>query len=138
MSAGRCVASITFAIVKVLPEPVTPSSTCVRSWRFTPSTSSLIACGWSPFGSNGDRSEEHTSELQSPVHLVCRLLLGKKTAQLTVATPRLWLNAIFHTEMLDVDGVNAGMADFCRAFRDLTGVVPWLCVMTPECHRGRD
>src|SRR5690348_17558237 len=25
----------------------------------------------------GDRSEEHTSELQSPVHLVCRLLLEK-------------------------------------------------------------
>src|SRR5438876_2111810 len=25
------------------------------------------------------RSEEHTSELQSPVHLVCRLLLEKKT-----------------------------------------------------------
>src|SRR6266487_6771990 len=24
-----------------------------------------------------DRSEEHTSELQSPVHLVCRLLLEK-------------------------------------------------------------
>src|SRR6266581_1276358 len=24
------------------------------------------------------RSEEHTSELQSPVHLVCRLLLAKK------------------------------------------------------------
>src|SRR5258708_27743921 len=24
------------------------------------------------------RSEEHTSELQSPDHLVCRLLLGKK------------------------------------------------------------
>src|SRR5947208_7392839 len=29
------------------------------------------------FGS-GDRSEEHTSELQSPDHLVCRLLLEKK------------------------------------------------------------
>src|SRR5438876_11500095 len=27
---------------------------------------------------NGLRSEEHTSELQSPVHLVCRLLLEKK------------------------------------------------------------
>src|SRR5438876_6526627 len=27
---------------------------------------------------NGERSEEHTSELQSPVHLVCRLLLEKK------------------------------------------------------------
>src|SRR6266487_5887310 len=26
----------------------------------------------------GSRSEEHTSELQSPVHLVCRLLLEKK------------------------------------------------------------
>src|SRR4051794_41663914 len=30
-------------------------------------------------GKTGDnRSEEHTSELQSPVHLVCRLLLEKK------------------------------------------------------------
>src|SRR5258708_9169965 len=27
----------------------------------------------------GERSEEHTSELQSPDHLVCRLLLEKKT-----------------------------------------------------------
>src|SRR5690348_12589381 len=29
-------------------------------------------------GETNDRSEEHTSELQSPVHLVCRLLLEKK------------------------------------------------------------
>ena len=36
MSAGRCVASITFAMVKVLPEPVTPSSTWVRSLCLTP------------------------------------------------------------------------------------------------------
>src|SRR5258708_25017078 len=28
-----------------------------------------------------DRSEEHTSELQSPDHLVCRLLLENKDAQ---------------------------------------------------------
>src|SRR5438876_7785980 len=28
------------------------------------------------------RSEEHTSELQSPVHLVCRLLLEKKKTYL--------------------------------------------------------
>src|SRR2546426_4438962 len=27
---------------------------------------------------SGDRSEEHTSELQSPCNLVCRLLLEKK------------------------------------------------------------
>src|SRR4051794_27177519 len=31
-----------------------------------------------PVGSSSRRSEEHTSELQSPVHLVCRLLLEKK------------------------------------------------------------
>src|ERR1035441_10912879 len=30
-------------------------------------------------GGRGDRSEEHTSELQSLRHLVCRLLLEKKT-----------------------------------------------------------
>src|SRR5690348_17984383 len=29
-----------------------------------------------------ERSEEHTSELQSPVHLVCRLLLENKKAAL--------------------------------------------------------
>src|SRR5690348_17457316 len=29
------------------------------------------------------RSEEHTSELQSPVHLVCRLLLEKKKIHVT-------------------------------------------------------
>src|SRR5690348_17867874 len=29
------------------------------------------------------RSEEHTSELQSPVHLVCRLLLEKKKHELS-------------------------------------------------------
>src|SRR5258708_25620734 len=31
---------------------------------------------------HGDRSEEHTSELQSPDHLVCRLLLEKKKTKL--------------------------------------------------------
>src|SRR5438876_8851415 len=30
-----------------------------------------------------NRSEEHTSELQSPVHLVCRLLLEKKKSHKT-------------------------------------------------------
>src|SRR5690348_17650252 len=32
------------------------------------------------------RSEEHTSELQSPVHLVCRLLLEKKNTLITKDT----------------------------------------------------
>src|SRR5690348_17733669 len=30
-----------------------------------------------------NRSEEHTSELQSPVHLVCRLLIEKKNTKNT-------------------------------------------------------
>src|SRR6202040_4439296 len=34
------------------------------------------------------RSEEHTSELQSPVHLVCRLLLDKKKLALRYAQER--------------------------------------------------
>src|SRR5258708_29880360 len=33
------------------------------------------------------RSEEHTSELQSPDHLVCRLLLEKKNKTETFAIP---------------------------------------------------
>src|SRR2546422_7685053 len=36
----------------------------------------------------GGRSEEHTSELQSRLHLVCRLLLEKKKKTDTWTTPR--------------------------------------------------
>src|SRR5258708_23901611 len=36
------------------------------------------------------RSEEHTSELQSPDHLVCRLLLEKKKKD-TIARSESWL-----------------------------------------------
>src|SRR6266487_6783435 len=39
-----------------------------------------------PHSLNHARSEEHTSELQSPVHLVCRLLLEKKKKQNTATT----------------------------------------------------
>src|SRR5438876_9461662 len=39
-----------------------------------------------PGGSVG-RSEEHTSELQSPVHLVCRLLLEKKKLRRNLYDP---------------------------------------------------
>src|SRR5256885_8803138 len=38
------------------------------------------------FGVNVDRSEEHTSELQSPCNLVCRLLLEKKKISTLSAT----------------------------------------------------
>src|SRR5690348_18117976 len=38
----------------------------------------LVLVHGQAIGLCGPRSEEHTSELQSPVHLVCRLLLEKK------------------------------------------------------------
>src|SRR2546421_6234914 len=39
------------------------------------------ACDWSSDVCSSDRSEEHTSELQSRSDLVCRLLLEKKRPQ---------------------------------------------------------
>ena len=46
------IGAMTLAIVKVFPEPVTPSSTCAGSLLWMPSTSLRMACGWSPVGSN--------------------------------------------------------------------------------------
>src|SRR5258708_10024562 len=43
-------------------------------------------------GNSRKRSEEHTSELQSPDHLVCRLLLEKKKKH-TYQIQRTWLLA---------------------------------------------
>src|SRR5690348_17456263 len=40
-----------------------------------------------PSGADAGRSEEHTSELQSPVHLVCRLLLEKKKEDINHLSP---------------------------------------------------
>src|ERR1022692_2844133 len=46
------------------------------------------SCRNRPAATSADRSEEHTSELQSPCNLVCRLLLEKK---MTVeVSPRKW------------------------------------------------
>src|SRR3989442_3562791 len=48
-----------------------------RTWAFCPG--SCPACRAAPApGPRCTRSEEHTSELQSRPHLVCRLLLEKK------------------------------------------------------------
>src|SRR5258708_29216176 len=62
-----------------------PYTTLFRSWRTappsSPATSSISArCQGCRLriGPTDRRSEEHTSELQSPDHLVCRLLLEKK------------------------------------------------------------
>src|SRR5258708_8358292 len=57
-----------------------PYTTLFRSGRPTERADRvLLACGGLLVGLlYPPRSEEHTSELPSPDHLVCRLLLGKK------------------------------------------------------------
>src|SRR5437762_8174263 len=42
----------------------------------------------------GVRSEEHTSELQSPMYLVCRLLLEKKKQNMQESQTKLTMNII--------------------------------------------
>src|SRR5690348_17450754 len=55
-----------------LPTPISGTNSAWLRGYPTPPPSTLIVV----------RSEEHTSELQSPVHLVCRLLLEKKKKKL--------------------------------------------------------
>src|SRR5690348_18034722 len=79
-----------------------PYTTLFRSWRVNRTRGPRFECIFRPAGKQPrrpnrgltlpsppvakpslwlkmrTRSEEHTSELQSPVHLVCRLLLEKK------------------------------------------------------------
>src|SRR5258708_27343652 len=52
--------------------PISGSRACSTTWE-SPRPSPTNSCWW-----KCPRSEEHTSELQSPDHLVCRLLLEKK------------------------------------------------------------
>src|SRR2546422_7867673 len=68
-----------------------PYTTLFRSYRICRGGNAGWLCGWAvavcsagrragaPRADDADvRSEEHTSELQSRLHLVCRLLLEKK------------------------------------------------------------
>src|SRR5258708_22371475 len=65
--------------------PYTPLSRSILASPMRRATGWLISCVHGPppisasrLRSWNARSEEHTSELQSPDHLVCRLLLEKK------------------------------------------------------------
>src|SRR5438552_10141970 len=59
---------------KPSPRPMAPVSTL----RVVTSTPAALIPSSTPSPSSRKRSEEHTSELQSSDHLVCRLLLEKK------------------------------------------------------------
>src|SRR5436189_2113184 len=76
-----------------------PYTTLFRSVRRTPTPTPLTATVMAatsrePRQASAYRSEEHTSELQSPMYLVCRLLLEKKKS----AAEGLWTN-ISHTPL---------------------------------------
>src|ERR671919_1109842 len=53
-----------------------PYTTLFRSLLESGEVDTALLTGY--FGGYSQRSEEHTSELQSPCNLVCRLLLEKK------------------------------------------------------------
>src|SRR5258708_18760703 len=55
-----------------------------RKWTIGAVVGACIIAGgalWKASAKPATRSEEHTSELQSPDHLVCRLLLEKKKSE---------------------------------------------------------
>src|SRR5258708_32087982 len=81
-----------------------PYTTLFRSRRF-PVTDHLLSFG---VGRNGPtictyrlRSEEHTSELQSPDHLVCRLLLEKKKKTVSQSMSNILRIATVHRKKRD-------------------------------------
>src|SRR5256885_10981885 len=63
--------------------PEVRSATTFRIPARSAFSASCLRPGSQPIG--GERSEEHTSELQSPCNLVCRLLLEKKKQRLATA-----------------------------------------------------
>src|SRR5437762_5169730 len=75
--------------VRSAESPAIPKNTGMKNARMRPRSCSsicLVRIGDSPINTPATkapstvctRSEEHTSELQSPMYLVCRLLLEKK------------------------------------------------------------
>src|SRR2546429_2512419 len=93
---SRCICSIAsalffFLMIRRPPRSTLfPYTTLFRSSWPPRSRSGARPCGsraprWIEAGAPPERrSEEHTSELQSRLHLVCRLLLEKKNNQFTV------------------------------------------------------
>src|ERR1039457_3017461 len=77
-----CLSRIFFLMIRRPPRSTLfPYTTLFRSMTFLPPVMSMTAVGNRRSASATWRSEEHTSELQSPCNLVCRLLLEKTVAQ---------------------------------------------------------
>src|SRR5438445_8681262 len=72
------VANLTTAVPpRVAPEPARTAARSVSAAAVAPVNHSASDLAAVRAGSGATRSEEHTSELQSRQHLVCRLLLAK-------------------------------------------------------------
>src|SRR6202035_6197749 len=83
---NACVCVFFFLMIRRPPRSTLfPYTTLFRSCPWCPSF--RWRGGPTPRGSTAARSEEHTSELQSQFHLVCRLLLEKKKETRTSAYP---------------------------------------------------
>src|ERR1039457_7620602 len=73
--SSSCILFFFFLMIRRPPRSTLfPYTTLFRSLCAPPGNSRVARCSWRA----QPRSEEHTSELQSPCNLVCRLLLEKK------------------------------------------------------------
>src|SRR5438552_16792110 len=88
-------------LIFFLPTPLQPRCTLFPYTTLFRSTSAPATSTYAPANSPSvdgfgrvrkiwTRSEEHTSELQSPDHLVCRLLLEKKSWPTTAKSNQAW------------------------------------------------
>src|SRR5207253_10936329 len=70
----------TLSLHDALPISITPGNAARSAEQVAAALAPLCEAGTTPVVLGGDhsRSEEHTSELQSRGHIVCRLLLEKK------------------------------------------------------------
>src|SRR5687768_18361793 len=74
-----------FVVIPSLNNPPRGPSCSARQFEDQGSTFPPASVQGIPWQIVTPRSEEHTSELQSRLHLVCRLLLEKKNATLLTA-----------------------------------------------------
>src|SRR5258708_28254606 len=95
MRSGLICLALSFFFLMIRRPPrstLFPYTTLFRS-PFFPCRKKLFVCLRCQFQ---ERSEEHTSELQSPDHLVCRLLLEKKKISLLSTIKHNFANFIPH------------------------------------------
>src|SRR5207253_11085993 len=82
-------AFFSFELPRLPPSPLFPYTTLFRSFLFRQAQAlDQFDIPQRLRGGTRQRSEEHTSELQSRGHLVCRLLLEKKTTQARASSSR--------------------------------------------------